>query len=108
MQKLRIYDTRDRSKAQITVSAHDSDVNVLSWNTLTSYMLATGGDDGHMRVWDLRELDSYVASFSYHKKPVCGIQWCPHESSMLATCSEVCHFVVSDCQSAVDACFTAS
>ena len=89
MQNLRIYDTRDRNKAQITVEAHTADVNVLSWNTLTSYMLATGGDDGMMRVWDLRSLDSYVASFNYHKKPICGIEWCPHESSMLSTCSEV-------------------
>jgi ribosome assembly protein RRB1 len=71
------------------VEAHTADVNVLSWNSLTSYMLATGGDDGLMRVWDLRTLESYVASFSYHKKPICGIEWCPHESSMLATCAEV-------------------
>jgi ribosome assembly protein RRB1 len=89
MQNLRIFDTRDRSKAQIAVEAHTADVNVLSWNALTSYMLASGGDDGFLRVWDLRALDSYVASFSFHKKPICGVEWCPHESSMLATCSEV-------------------
>ena len=89
MQRIRVYDTRDSSKAQLTIDAHTSDVNVLSWNALTSYMMASGGDDGFLRVWDLRALETYVASFSYHQKPICGLQWCPHESSMLATSSEV-------------------
>jgi ribosome assembly protein RRB1 len=91
LQKIRIYDTRDRGKAQITVEAHSADVNVLSWNTLTSFMLASGGDDHNMRVWDLRALESYVANFGYHSKAVTSVEWCPNESSMLATTSEVHH-----------------
>lgn len=39
----------------ITVSdAHDSDVNVASWNALQPGTLLTGADDGCIRVWDLR------------------------------------------------------
>jgi WD40 repeat protein len=34
--------------------AHDSDVNVISWNSLVTYMLASGADDGAVRIWDLR------------------------------------------------------
>lgn len=34
--------------------AHDSDVNVISWNALVTYMLASGADDGAVRIWDLR------------------------------------------------------
>jgi WD40 repeat protein len=38
----------------LTVNAHDADVNVISWNRLATYMLASGGDDGTLRIWDLR------------------------------------------------------
>lgn len=86
---VRIYDTRDRSKAQLVIAAHDADVNVISWNALTSYMLASGGDDGALRIWDLRALPTYVANFTFHKQPITSVEWCPQESSMLATCSEV-------------------
>lgn len=86
---VRIYDTRDRSKAQLAIAAHDADVNVISWNALTSYMLASGGDDGALRIWDLRALPTYVANFTFHKQPITSVEWCPQESSMLATCSEV-------------------
>ena len=46
-----------------------ADVNVLSWNRLTSYMLASGADDGTLRIWDLRNFKQgeYVANFGYHK-----------------------------------------
>lgn len=90
VQKIRVYDTRDSHKAQITLEAHSADVNVISWNALTTFMLASGGDDSHLKVWDLRALDNHIASFNYHSAPVTSIEWCPHESSMLATCSEVC------------------
>lgn len=53
----------------LTVVAHDSDVNVLSWNTETSFMLASGGDEGALKVWDLRSFpqSSPVAHFAHHK-----------------------------------------
>ncbi len=51
---IRVFDTRERSKPMITVAAHDTDVNVISWNRLVTYMLASGADDGTLRIWDLR------------------------------------------------------
>ena len=89
MQKIRIFDTRDRAKPQLTVDAHAADVNVISWNRLTSFMLASGSDDCSLRVWDLRALENHVAAFSHHAKAITSVEWCPHESSMLATTSEV-------------------
>ena len=43
--------------------AHDSDVNVLSWNNGTNYLLASGGDEGAIKVWDLRSFKGYVFRF---------------------------------------------
>lgn len=53
----------------IQVSAADCDVNVISWNVLVSYMLASGADDGGLRVWDLRAFKEggFVTHFNFHK-----------------------------------------
>jgi WD40 repeat protein len=40
------------------MQAHDSDVNVISWNRLVAYMLASGSDDGGLKIWDLRSFTS--------------------------------------------------
>lgn len=76
----------------ITVNAHEADVNVISWNCSTTYMMASGGDDGSLKVWDLRQLSSGeapapVASFSYHRGAITSVEWCPYEASMLSTTS---------------------
>lgn len=44
-------------------------MNVVSWNRLAAFMLASGGDDGALRVWDLRNFAAgeHVASFAYHR-----------------------------------------
>ena len=44
-------------KNALTVSpAHESDVNVISWNKMTSFLLLSGGDEGGIKVWDLRNI----------------------------------------------------
>lgn len=55
--------------ALLQVAAADCDVNVISWNRLVSYMLASGADDGGLRVWDLRTFKegAFVSQFNYHK-----------------------------------------
>lgn len=40
----------------MTFKAHDCDVNVMSWNTNTKFLLASGDDKGEFRIWDLRML----------------------------------------------------
>ncbi|PPQ64506.1 hypothetical protein CVT26_002045 [Gymnopilus dilepis] len=92
---IQIWDVRvkgRRSVAGIT-AAHDSDVNVISWNRLTSYLLVSGGDEGAIKTWDLRNVQklgsaavdpSPVASFVWHKAPITSIEWHPTEDSIFA------------------------
>ena len=66
---------RTRAAPQLTVRAHCCDVNVISWNALATFMLASGADDGGFRVWDLRTFganakaieEGFVANFTYHR-----------------------------------------
>lgn len=84
-------------KCQITFKAHDCDVNVLSWNTHTKFLLASGDDKGEFRIWDLRmlgtggkglksELDS-ITRIRWHKQAITSIQFEPREESVLAVSS---------------------
>jgi len=84
-----VWDRRQRTEPMLKVLAHEADVNVVSWNHSTSYMLASGGDDGTLRIWDLRNFkpSEFVAHFRHHKAAVTSVEWCPQESSMLATTS---------------------
>lgn len=47
---VRIWDTRGKTGPQITVEAHENDVNVISWNKNVNYLLASGCDDGSFKV----------------------------------------------------------
>ena len=66
---IRIWDTRERSRSMLSVTASTTDLNVISWNRMTSYILASGDDKGSLKVWDLRNFTegSHVANFDYHK-----------------------------------------
>ena len=63
-QSIRIWDVRvkNRKSALAVTPAHESDVNVISWNKNTSYLLLSGGDEGGIKTWDLRNLSEYVSS----------------------------------------------
>jgi ribosome assembly protein RRB1 len=50
---VRIWDSRGKTGPQITVNAHDHDVNVISWNKNVNYLLASGCDDGSFKVCPL-------------------------------------------------------
>nr|KAJ3421404.1 ribosome biosynthesis protein rrb1 [Polyrhizophydium stewartii] len=89
---IRIWDARDKKRPKLTVTAHDSDVNVISWNRLkfSDHVLASGAESGAFSIWDLRTWPSSQgkpapsASFKWHQGPVTSVDWHPTESSMLA------------------------
>lgn len=94
---VRVWDVRVKSrKSVITVDrAHPQDVNVISWNRKTEYLLVSGGDEGGLNVWDLRNFKSGgggaatakpapVASFNWHTAPISSVEWHPTEDSVFA------------------------
>lgn len=56
---VRVFDLRSKfsSVQHITINAHDTDVNVISWNEQSVNFIASGADDGSFKVWDLRHFD---------------------------------------------------
>ncbi|GAA99007.1 uncharacterized protein L969DRAFT_14604 [Mixia osmundae IAM 14324] len=90
---VRIWDIRVKNRRSVLTvdGAHDADVNVMSWNRGTTYLIATGGDEGGLKVWDLRHMKgardskpSPVAAFDWHQKPITSIEWHPTEDSCFA------------------------
>lgn len=63
---VRVWDIRvkDRKSVIGVAGAHESDVNVISWNLKTNYLLASGGDEGGIKVWDLRNFKGYVRALT--------------------------------------------
>ena len=59
-------------RACITVTAHETDVNVIHWNSIQP-LIISGGDDGILKVWDLRMMKTtrymympFVLTYSLH------------------------------------------
>jgi len=53
-------------------------VNVISWNTHSKHLLASGADDGSFRVWDLRKIfkdpkAAPITDIQWHNSPITSI-----------------------------------
>lgn len=91
---VRVWDVRVKSRKSVLTleKAHPQDVNVISWNKSTDYLLVSGGDEGGLNVWDLRNFKggsstskpSAVASFQWHTAPISSVEWHPTEESVFA------------------------
>jgi ribosome assembly protein RRB1 len=60
-QTVRIWDCRAKAEkaCMLTTNAHNTDVNVISWNH-SEPLLVSGADDGSLKIWDLRQFGKYV------------------------------------------------
>lgn len=88
---IRVWDCRAApSKACMLTcaNAHESDINVISWNR-NDHMIASGGDDGFLHVWDLRQFQAAtpkpIASFKHHTDHVTTVEWHPTDATVLAS-----------------------
>ena len=83
-----IWDPRDSAKAKhVVANAHDSEVNCLSFNPFSEYLLATGGADKMVNLWDLRNLNQKLHSFEGHNEGVYQVSWAPFNETILASSS---------------------
>nr|XP_016931008.2 glutamate-rich WD repeat-containing protein 1 [Drosophila suzukii] len=86
---IRIWDCRAAPQKACMLTcrdAHESDVNVISWNR-TEPFIASGGDDGCLHIWDLRQFQSEkpIATFKHHTDHITTVEWSPSEATVLAS-----------------------
>merc|ERR1712051_1003289 len=75
-QKLMIWDTRSAvtNRPSHTVDAHTAEVNCLSFNPYSEFILATGSADKTVALWDLRNLKLKLHSFESHKDEIFQVE----------------------------------
>ncbi|KAJ6826340.1 putative WD-40 repeat-containing protein MSI3 isoform X2 [Iris pallida] len=84
---LMIWDLRasDLTKPQDSVTAHEDEVNSLSFNPFNEWILATGSVDSTVNLFDLRKLTTSLHTFSSHSGAVVQVEWSPDYETVLAS-----------------------
>eukprot|EP01137_Pigoraptor_chileana_P025001 Opistho-2@93833 len=85
--KLMIWDTRSATtnKASHVVEAHTAEVNCLSFNPFTEFIVATGSADKTVALWDLRNLKRKLHTFEGHTDEIFQVLWSPHHETILGS-----------------------
>ncbi|XP_031239704.1 histone-binding protein RBBP7 [Mastomys coucha] len=73
------------SKPSHLVDAHTAEVNCLSFNPYSEFILATGSADKTVALWDLRNLKLKLHTFESHKDEIFQVHWSPHNETILAS-----------------------
>jgi histone-binding protein RBBP4 len=87
--QLLLWDVRESSGNPLhkVEQAHESDVNCLSFNPFSEFLLATGGSDSMVALWDLRNLKQKLHSFEGHQNGVYQVSWSPFSETIFGSCS---------------------
>lgn len=87
--KLMIWDTRekDRKKPLHKVDAHKGEINCVSFNPFSEFILATGSTDRTVALWDFRNLSNKIHSFENHADEILQVEWSPFNEAILASAS---------------------
>ncbi|KAJ6243571.1 glutamate-rich wd repeat-containing protein [Anaeramoeba flamelloides] len=110
---IKIWDSRAKKCGLEIPNAHNSDVNVISWNKISDNLIASGGDDGIFKVWDLAKIDQELkyfqlekkkqkrkkqkvqqpsikpeVGFVWHSKPITSLEWNPFDETEIVVASE--------------------
>lgn len=82
-----IWDTRsnDLKTPSKSVVAHTGEVNCLSFNPVSEFLLATGSADKTCALWDLRKFTQKIHSFEGHVDQVFSVEWAPFSEFILAS-----------------------
>jgi len=87
--KLMLWDLRDNKydKAKYVVDAHTKEINCLSFNPFSEYIIATGSADKTVALWDMRSLKTKLHSLEGHSEEVYQVAWSPFNETILASAS---------------------
>ncbi|KAJ2840187.1 Protein tssc1, partial [Coemansia erecta] len=84
---LRSWDTRvDPQRATLAMSiecAHSAKIRTLDHNPNLPYIVATAGDDGHVRVWDTRVPTAALMEIANHSHWVYSVAFNPNHDQLL-------------------------
>ncbi|XP_039135461.1 histone-binding protein MSI1 homolog [Dioscorea cayenensis subsp. rotundata] len=95
---LMIWDLRSSSpeKPQHSVTAHQDEVNSLSFSPFNEWILATASADSNINLFDLRKLTTGLHTFSSHTAAAFQVEWSPNHETILASCAEDKRLMVWD------------
>jgi len=77
--------SNNANKAAHVVDAHSAEINCLSFNPFSEYIMATGSADKTVALWDLRNLKLKLHSFEGHTDEVLQVSWSPHQETILGS-----------------------
>ncbi|CAN1192500.1 WD-40 repeat-containing protein MSI3, partial [Linum perenne] len=85
--QLMIWDLRT-NQTQISVKAHEKEINYLSFNPFNENILATASSDSTIGLFDLRKMEIPLHVLSGHTEEVFQVEWNPNQETVLASSAD--------------------
>jgi len=87
--KLMIWDMRtdNKEKPAHVVEAHQGEVNSLTFNAYSPFLIATGGTDHKVNIWDMRKLANRLHTMESHRGDILRVHFAPFNETILGSAS---------------------